>query len=87
MAVEQARIVEEEKKDESDVNVDRMEVEKTQGKVKKRHYRKRLRKEVKVRWIKSLLAALPPSRAYLKMFDRQSFRWLPNYPLARKEQS
>ncbi len=43
-----AKIVEEKKKDESEVNPDRMEVEKTLGKVKKRRNWKRPRKEVKV---------------------------------------
>ncbi len=58
------------KKDEPEVNVDRMEVEKTLGKIKKRRNRKRPRKEVKIRWIESLPAALPPSRANRKRLDR-----------------
>ncbi len=68
-AAEQSRIMEEKKKDETEVNVHRMEVEKTLGKVKKRRKRKKPRKEAKVRWIESLPAALPPSRAYRKRFD------------------
>ncbi len=60
MAEEEARIVEEKKKDESEVNVDRMEVEKTLGKVKKRRNRKRPRKEVKVRWMSLYLPLYLP---------------------------
>ena len=81
MAEEQARIVEEKKKDESEVDVERTEVEKTLGKVKERRNRKRPRKEVKVRWIESLPAALSPSRAYRKRFDRQFLRWVEVQPL------
>ena len=79
MAVERTSDNKEEKqkKDELEGREYRMEVEKKIiGKVRRRRYRKRPNKKIKVEWVESPPAALPPSRARRRKFDRQPFRWV-----------